>query len=69
MQNVPNIISTKDLDYLSDIFNWNFTASKKALQCSKNSKLEPVRNTLENVAIMHSNNCSKIVEILGGNYE
>ena len=23
---VPNIISGKDLDYLSDIFNWNYGA-------------------------------------------
>lgn len=29
MQNyevVPNIISGKDLDYLSDVYNWNFNA-------------------------------------------
>lgn len=31
MQNynvVPNIISGKDLDYLSDMFNWNYTGYK-----------------------------------------
>ena len=27
-ENVPNIISGKDLDYLSDMFNWNFNAFK-----------------------------------------
>ena len=29
METVPNIISTKDLSYLSDMFNWNFTAFKQ----------------------------------------
>ena len=26
---VPNIVSSKDLDYLSDMFNWNYEAYKK----------------------------------------
>ena len=30
MNTVPNIISTKDLSYLEDMFNWHFNASKKA---------------------------------------
>ncbi len=29
MEQLPTMISTKDLAYLSDIFGWNFTASKK----------------------------------------
>ena len=32
MQNyteVPNIITGKDLDYLSDMFNWNYSSYKK----------------------------------------
>ena len=28
MEQVPNIISTKDLSYLCDIFNWNYNACK-----------------------------------------
>ena len=30
MDQVPNIISTKDLSYLSDMISWNLTISKKA---------------------------------------
>ena len=29
MKNVPKIISTKDLSYISDILNWLHTISKK----------------------------------------
>ena len=35
-QEVPNIITGKDLDYLTDMFNWNFTTAKKALNYSNN---------------------------------
>ena len=31
---VPNIISGKDLDYLSDMFNWNYLAYKKMINFS-----------------------------------
>ena len=27
---VPNMISCKDLDYLSDMFNWNYGAYKSS---------------------------------------
>jgi hypothetical protein len=69
MNQVPNIISTKDLDYLSDMFNWNFTLSKKALMYSKNSNLENIKNICEKVSLLTSKNCHEIINILGGNYE
>lgn len=31
---VPNILSGKDLDYLSDMFNWNYGAYKSTLNAS-----------------------------------
>ncbi len=30
MNEVPNIISTKDLSYIKDMLNWSFTMAKKA---------------------------------------
>ena len=30
-EKVPNIISGKDLEYLSDMFQWNYIAYKKAV--------------------------------------
>lgn len=29
-ENVPNIISGKDLDYLSDMFSWNYGVYKSS---------------------------------------
>ena len=39
MEQVPNIISGKDLDYLSDMFNWNYGALKNT-----NSSINNVQN-------------------------
>ena len=33
-ESVPNIISGKDLDYLTDIFNWNYSAYKSTINMS-----------------------------------
>ena len=30
-QEVPNVISGKDLDYLSDMFNWMYESYKKTM--------------------------------------
>lgn len=62
----PNIISTKDLSYLEDIFEWNFNASKKANHYSNEVKIEVIKEIANNIAKMHAGICHKIIEILGG---
>lgn len=66
MNTVPNIISTKDLAYLEDMFNWNFTASKKAHHFVSEVKDEDIRKIMEEAAIMHANHAKKILAILEG---
>lgn len=44
---VPNIITGKDLDYLSDMFEWNYGTLKKVnagITCVKD---EEIKNILE----------------------
>ena len=64
MNKVPNIISTKDLSYLSDIFEWNFTAYKKANHFSNEVTIEDIKKELMIVSSMHKDICDKIVDIL-----
>lgn len=64
MEKVPTMISTKDLAYLSDIFEWNFTACKKACHFSKEVKDEELKDKLMQVSNMHKEICEKIVNIL-----
>lgn len=58
---VPNIITGKDLDYLSDMFNWNYNAFKCTYDSIKNVKDEEIKNIM-----LESNNVFKdsIIQIL-----
>lgn len=69
MNTVPVMISTKDLAYLSDMFEWNFTASKIANHYSKEVQNEEIKNFILKVAQVHKTNCEKCIQILGGIYE
>lgn len=67
MQNysaVPAMISGKDLDYLTDIYNWNFSACKQALHFIENVKDEEIREVLNLAYLMHLENSRQVLEIL-----
>lgn len=67
MQNyevVPNIISRKDLDYLSDVYNWNFNACKLANNFANEVTDEEIKNLFEKVADMHMQHCKAVLNIL-----
>lgn len=64
MEQVPVIISTKDLAYLSDMFEWNFIAAKKAIHFCNEITDEDVKKELEKIYKMHEKNLKKILEIL-----
>ena len=64
MEQVPAIISTKDLSYLSDIFEWNFIAAKKALHYSNQVQNEELKKELDKVYKMHEKKLKKLLKIL-----
>ena len=68
---VPNIISGKDLDYLSDIFNWNYDAYKKSVNAQKNLKNEELVTIFEEASSTFYNNMNTVLNILnqGGQNE
>jgi len=68
---VPNIISSKDLDYLSDMFNWNYLSYKKItnfINCVTDEEIKDIFNKSTNT--FHGT-LTKIINILnnGGNNE
>ena len=69
-EKVPDIISCKDLDYLSDMFNWNYGAFK----CTQNA-IDEVENPelcehLEEASRLFSDGMDAVLSILeGGNNE
>ncbi len=64
MKEIPKMISTKDLSYLEDMFNWHFTIAKKANTYSTMVEDETIANYMKDVASEHENICRKIVKIL-----
>lgn len=67
---VPNIISSKDLDYLSDMFNWNYGAYKSSLNASNSVTDEELNNLLLKATNIFHSNMSKVLNIIqGGNNE
>lgn len=61
---VPNILTGKDVDYLCDMFNWNYIALKKA-----NSYLNMVSNLdikkrLEEAISLFNENLNIVLNIL-----
>ena len=66
---VPNIITDKDLDYLSDMFNWNYSGYKEMFNSLESIKDEDVKNMISKVSDILYDNMTNILNILGGSYE
>lgn len=61
---VPNIITGKDLDYLSDMFNWNYEALKKMNVAVNQVTDEQLRIVLEKGYNLFKNNLNVTLSIL-----
>ncbi|HIS38110.1 MAG TPA: hypothetical protein IAB45_01225 [Candidatus Onthousia faecavium] len=68
---VPNIISCKDLDYLSDMFNWNYGAYKStsnAINAVSDAEIKAMLSKSSNII---QGNITKVLNIMkrGGSNE
>lgn len=70
-EEVPNIISGKDLDYLSDIFTWNYGAYKKSINTIKQLQDEEIITLFEEASNTFYTNMNSVLNILnkGGQNE
>ncbi len=70
-QQVPNILTGKDLDYLSDMFNWNYGAYKSTYNAINSVEDDELKSMLEKASNIFHNNLSSILKILdnGGSDE
>ncbi len=66
---VPNIITGKDLDYLSDMFEWNYGAFKQASNALNNVSDTNINEVLNKSCELFLNNMNSILNILGGHNE
>ncbi len=68
---VPNIISCKDLDYLSDMFSWNYGAYKSTSNSVNSVVDQEIKDILMKASDVFHENMNNILNILqnGGSYE
>ena len=68
---VPKIITGKDLDYLSDMFNWNYEGIKKVNTAITNVEDQEITTLLEKGYNLFKNNLNVVLSILneGGTNE
>ena len=63
-ESVPNIITGKDLDYLSDMFNWNYGSYKCTVNAIDKVNDEEIRNLLVSATDMFYENMNVVLNIL-----
>ena len=61
---VPNIITGKDLDYLSDMFNWNYGALKSNLNSLNEVADKEIKKIIEKSTNIFKDNIMNILSIL-----
>ena len=68
-QEVPYIIIGKDLDYLSDMFSWNYGAYKSIYNSISKVNDEEIKKILEEGSELFDENMNIVLDILGGTDE
>ena len=63
-EKVPNIITGKDLDYLSDIFNWNYGGYKSACSMFESIDDESLLDVVDKCANVFYRNMEGVLSIL-----
>lgn len=64
MDTVPQIISTKDLAYISDMFEWNLIAFKQINHFIGEVKDEEIKEVFERLRNMHEEHLHFMISIL-----
>ncbi len=64
MKKVPKMLSTKDVSYIKDIFNWNIIAKDKINYYLKEIEDSQMQELFSTIANMHYEICESLVSIL-----
>ena len=63
---VPNIITGKDLDYLNDMFSWNYGALKSTISAIDKINDNNIKEIHQTAVNLFNNNLKEVLEILKG---
>ena len=62
---VPKILTCKDLDYLSDMFDWNLLSLKKCSESVQYVEDEEIEELLQKGIDLFNNHLNLVLNILG----
>ena len=63
-ETVPDILTGKDVDYLCDMFNWNYGALKKANSYLNMVSSLDIKKRLEEAISLFNENLNNVLNIL-----
>ena len=66
MKNIPEMISTKDIAYIKDMFNWNYILFKKYDNYLENIEDEEIYKLTNDLSNLHFNNSNELLNLLEG---
>ena len=69
MNTVPEMISTKDLAYISDAIEWNYNAAKKVHYFETIVGDVEIKKELKKIYKMHKKIAENMLKLLGGKNE
>ena len=64
MKNLPEMISTKDLMYVCDMFNWHLVAAKKLTLYSEYVTDKECSKKIDELCKLHYNICEDLINLL-----
>lgn len=64
MKKVPKMLTSKDVLYLEDVFNWNITATRKLDFYNTLIDDKNMNDLFNDIASMHYEICDNIIHIL-----
>lgn len=66
MKKIPNMISTKDMAYIDDMFNWNMIVTKKLTLYLDEVCDEDVKEAFIHLRDIHLKHCNTLSKMLKG---
>lgn len=66
MQEIENMITSKDNSYIKDIFNWNYILFKKYNDYINNIENQQILKITNELINLHFNNCNLLISLLEG---
>lgn len=64
MNQQSNTISTKDLSYFCDMFNWNLNCYNAFSHFASEIQDENIKQTIDEIALMHKESCEYVLGLM-----